>query len=53
MPVLTAATAKLTSHTPPIAASDSTSGCCHWVVPSSAHGPANPCQERIHSTTSQ
>ena len=53
MPVLAATMAKLTSHTPPTAASPSTTGCCHWLAPSSAHGPPNPCQERIHSITSQ
>ena len=53
MPVLAATMAKLTSHTPPTAASASTAGCCHWLAPSSAHGPPNPCQERIHSITSQ
>jgi hypothetical protein len=45
--------AKLTSHTPPTAASPSTAGCCHWLAPSSAHGPPRACQERIHSISSQ
>ena len=52
-PVLAATTAKLTSHTPPTDASASTTGCCHWLAPSSAQGPPNPCQERIHSMSSQ
>ena len=28
-------------------------GCCHWLAPSSAHGPPSACQDRISSTTSQ
>jgi hypothetical protein len=52
MPVLAATIAKLTSHTPPTAASPSTAGCCHWLTPSSAHGPPSACQDRIHSITS-
>ena len=52
-PVLAATRAKLTSHTPPTDASASIAGCCHWLAPSSAHGPPSACQDRIHSTSSQ
>src|SRR5487761_1305892 len=53
MPVFAATIAKLTSHTPPMAASASTAGCCHWLAPRTAHGPPSACQDRIHSVTSQ
>ena len=43
----------MTSHTPPTAASASTAGCCHWLAPSTAQGPPIPCQDLIHSLTSQ
>ena len=52
-PVLAATRAKLTSHTPPTEASASIAGCCHWLAPSSAHGPPSACHDRIHSTSSQ
>ena len=47
-----ATSAKLTSQIPPVAASASTAGCCHWLAPSTAHGPPRACQDRIHSLTS-
>ena len=53
MPVLAATRAKLISHTPPTEASASTAGCCHWLVPSTAHGPPKPCQDRAHSVNNQ
>ena len=43
-PVLAATSAKLTSQTPPAAASASTAGCCHWLAPSTAHGPPSPAR---------
>ncbi len=45
--------AKLTSQTPPTAASASTAGCCHWLTPNTAHGPPRACQDRSHSVSSQ
>ena len=37
--VFTATTSRLTSHTPPTEASRSAGGTCHWLAPSSPHGP--------------
>src|SRR5580700_6755442 len=45
--------AKLTSHTPPTAASASTAGCCHWLTPYTAHGPPSACHDLSHSVSSQ
>ena len=53
MATFAATSTKLTSHTPPTEARASTAGCCHWLAPSTAHGPPSACQERIHSVTSQ
>ena len=53
MPVFAATRAKLISQTPPTAARASTSGCCHWLVPSTSQGPPKPCQERAHSVNTQ
>src|SRR5271167_4012839 len=53
MATLVMTSAKLISHTPPTAASASTAGCCHWLVPNTAHGPPSACQDRSHSVSSQ
>ena len=45
--------ANVTSQTPPTAARARIAGCCHWLAPSTAHGPPMACQDRIHSVTSQ
>lgn len=52
-PVLAAATAALTSQIPPVEASPRIAGCCHWVAPSSAHGPPSASQERAYSVVTQ
>ena len=52
-PVLAATSANVTSQTPPTAARARTAGCCHWLTPSTAHGPPKPCQDRSHSVVSQ
>ncbi len=48
-----ATTRKLGSHTPPTDASLSAASTCHWLAPSTPHGPPSPCQERISSIVSQ
>ena len=53
MPVLAATSAKLTSQTPPSAARARIAGCCHWLVPYTAHGPPKPCQDRTQSAATQ
>src|SRR6266699_6406094 len=51
--VLAATSTKLISQTPPVAASASTTGCCHWLAPKTAHGPPIPCHDLIQSITTQ
>src|SRR5580700_12282216 len=53
MATLVMTSAKLTSHTPPTAASASTAGCCHWLTPYTAHGPPSACHDLSHSVSSQ
>ncbi len=47
-----ATTRKLGSHTPPTDASRSAASTCHWLAPSTPHGPPSPCHERISSIVS-
>jgi hypothetical protein len=53
MATFASTSAKLTSQTPPTAASASTAGCCHWLTPNTAHGPPSACQDLSHSVSSQ
>ena len=53
MATFAATSTKLTSQTPPTAASASTAGCRHWLAPSTAHGPPRACHDRSHSPSSQ
>ncbi|GDY40370.1 hypothetical protein SANT12839_012520 [Streptomyces antimycoticus] len=44
---------KPSSHTPPTEASRSAGATCHWLAPSSPHGPPRYSQERTSSAISQ
>src|SRR5918992_1232191 len=46
---LTAASRKLSPHTPPRAATASSGGLFHWLAPSSPQGPPSPSQDRTAS----
>lgn len=51
--MLAATTSSVTSHTPPSAATRNAGATCHWLAPSSPHGPPSASHDRTASTISQ